>query len=163
MSQCNDAQRLEALLSRVIYTLNFQRSEDPILMLPIAQVRFMRALLRGPRTVTDLAESFNTSPSAASQLISRLVSASLVNRLDDPKDRRVRLVRLTEKGQNLIQSRHEKRTDNAQKMLNGLGEERSNRLLDILAELEPVCIDITAKASLNSEELASASQEELPS
>jgi len=163
MSQCTDAQRLEALLSRVIYTLNFQRSEDPILMLPIAQVRFMRSLLRGPRTVTELAESLNTSLSAASQLISRLVSSGFIERLDDPKDRRVRLVKLSDKGIALIQRRHEKRTDNAKKMLDGLGEERAKRLMEVLTDLEPVCIEIAAIESPSTEELASASQEELPS
>jgi DNA-binding MarR family transcriptional regulator len=61
--------------------------------------------------VTDLGESLDLTKAAASHLAQRMVEMSLLERAEDPADRRVRLLRLTPQGQRLVQrmmaSRHE--------------------------------------------------------
>ena len=87
----------------------------------------------------------------------------MIDRLDDAKDRRIRHLQLTDKGRSLIQSRYTKRTENARRMIEGLGCEQSQKLMDALTKLESVCKQITAKDSPTHEVLASAMHEELPS
>jgi DNA-binding MarR family transcriptional regulator len=61
--------------------------------------------------VTDLGESLDLTKAAASHLAQRLVEMRLLERAEDPADRRVRLLRLTPQGQRLVHrmmaSRHE--------------------------------------------------------
>ncbi|HPL81305.1 MAG TPA: MarR family transcriptional regulator [Anaerolineaceae bacterium] len=52
--------------------------------------------------INDLASHLGISKAAASQMINRLVDLGLVNRLEDPQDRRIKLLTLTEEGQALI-------------------------------------------------------------
>lgn len=47
--------------------------------------------------VSDIATLGGSSPAAASQLVERLVQQGLVERLEDPHNRRIRNLRLTEK------------------------------------------------------------------
>jgi DNA-binding MarR family transcriptional regulator len=60
--------------------------------------------------VTDLGESLELTKAAASHLAQRLVEMNLVERAEDPADRRVRLLRLTPQGQRFVRrmlvSRH---------------------------------------------------------
>jgi DNA-binding MarR family transcriptional regulator len=51
----------------------------------------------------ELARKLGGSFSNATVLVDRLVERGLVERLDDPEDRRVVLVRVTEEGQHLIE------------------------------------------------------------
>ncbi len=52
--------------------------------------------------INELACHLGISKAAASQMINRLVEFGLVNRLEDPQDRRIKLLTLTEEGQALI-------------------------------------------------------------
>ena len=53
--------------------------------------------------VTDLGESLGITSAAASQLLERLVQQDLVTRVEDPEDRRVKRLFLTDKGNQTIQ------------------------------------------------------------
>jgi DNA-binding MarR family transcriptional regulator len=55
-----------------------------------------------PRQVSDLAETFGTSVPSMSRAVDALVKKKLVTRLEDPDDRRVRRVAITEKGKKLV-------------------------------------------------------------
>ncbi len=48
--------------------------------------------------VSEIGEQFGVSRAAASQMVDRLVQMGLVDRQEDPNDRRVRRLTLTEKG-----------------------------------------------------------------
>ncbi len=54
------------------------------------------------RQVGDLAETFGVSVPSMSRAVDALVKDSLATRVEDPDDRRVRLVAITEKGKKLV-------------------------------------------------------------
>lgn len=53
--------------------------------------------------VSDLSERFDITNAAASQLVDKLVQSGLIQRAEDPNDRRAKLLNLTDKGRDLIQ------------------------------------------------------------
>ena len=53
--------------------------------------------------VSDLSERFDITNAAASQLVDKLVQSGLIQRAEDPNDRRAKLLNLTDKGTDLIQ------------------------------------------------------------
>jgi DNA-binding MarR family transcriptional regulator len=59
--------------------------------------------------VSDLSERFDITSAAASQLVDKLVQSGLIQREEDPADRRAKLLNLTGKGRELIQQDVEKR------------------------------------------------------
>jgi DNA-binding MarR family transcriptional regulator len=58
---------------------------------------------RGSSGVTDLGDDLGVTSSAASQMLERLVQQGLILRSEDPSDRRVKQVVLTEKGRQVLQ------------------------------------------------------------
>jgi DNA-binding MarR family transcriptional regulator len=59
--------------------------------------------LAGSRGVTEIGEHLGVSSAAASQMLDRLVQQDLVVRSEDPKDRRVKRIALTEKGERILE------------------------------------------------------------
>src|SRR5215217_9488514 len=55
-------------------------------------IQVLIALTRGPRSVGQLAEELGVSPPAATQLVDKLAEHGMVDRHNDPADRRVVLV-----------------------------------------------------------------------
>jgi len=69
----------------------------------MAQINVLYQLhYRGPCEVLAFTHALSLSPAGASQLIERMVRQGWVERLDDPADRRVRRVHLTEPGRQLV-------------------------------------------------------------
>lgn len=69
----------------------------------MAQINVLYQLYyRGSCEVLAFAQTLALSPAGASQLIERMVRQGWVERLDDPADRRVRRVHLTEPGRQLV-------------------------------------------------------------
>jgi len=58
---------------------------------------------KGPIKISDLCEHMMVSPGAASQLVDRLEKLEMVERIADPKDRRVRKVIVLDKGEKFVQ------------------------------------------------------------
>jgi len=57
---------------------------------------------KGACGVSDISERFDISNAAASQLVEKLVQAGYLERAEDPKDRRAKLLTLNAKGQKLM-------------------------------------------------------------
>jgi DNA-binding MarR family transcriptional regulator len=57
---------------------------------------------RGARIISDIGEELGISNAAASQLLDRMVQEQLVARKEDPEDRRVKQISLTENGLRLM-------------------------------------------------------------
>ena len=55
-----------------------------------------------PRQVSDLAETFGVSVPSMSRAVDALVKKRLATRVEDPDDRRVRRVAITDKGKDLV-------------------------------------------------------------
>ena len=67
--------------------------------LSLSQVNSMfRLYHHGPCQVNDLADHLGITIAAVSQLLDNLVKADLIQRTEDPNDRRVKLIALTDKG-----------------------------------------------------------------
>jgi DNA-binding MarR family transcriptional regulator len=52
--------------------------------------------------ISDISERFDITSAAASQLADKLVQGGLIQREEDPNDRRAKLLNLTDKGRQLI-------------------------------------------------------------
>jgi DNA-binding MarR family transcriptional regulator len=71
--------------------------------LSLAQINVLLHLYyKGPREVMEFADFMQVSPAGASQMVERLVQQGLVRRVETTEDRRVRLVHLTDEGQQLV-------------------------------------------------------------
>lgn len=64
---------------------------------------------QGAFSMSQVSERFEITPAAASQLVDKLVQNGFVQREEDPKDRRAKLLNLTDKGKQLIQQGTEER------------------------------------------------------
>ena len=60
---------------------------------------------KGPIKISELCEHMNVSPGAASQMVDRLEKLSMVSRIEDPADRRVRKVAVLPKGEEFVQDK----------------------------------------------------------
>ena len=58
---------------------------------------------KGPIKISELCEHMMVSPGAASQMVDRLEKLEMVERIADPKDRRVRKVIVLDKGEKFVQ------------------------------------------------------------
>ena len=131
------AERLEALIPRTMRSLFRQDPLDPLQELPMAQLRIMRLLFAGTRTPSALGEELGMSMSAVTQVCSRLQAAGYVDRADDPTDRRVKHLLLSEQGKCVMDRRHDHRVAMAIKALEQLTDEQQEHILaamELLAE-----------------------------
>jgi len=69
----------------------------------------MQLHYRGNCGVSDIGDRFDITNAAASQLVDKLVQSKLIQREEDPEDRRARLLNLTKKARELIQRNMEER------------------------------------------------------
>jgi DNA-binding MarR family transcriptional regulator len=60
-------------------------------------------------TVSDISERFDTTSAAASQIAEKLVQAGLLERAEDPEDRRTKLLTLSPRGKDLVERGIEER------------------------------------------------------
>ena len=57
---------------------------------------------KGACGMSMISEGYDISPAAASQLVDKLVHNELIQRVEDPSDRRAKLLNLTDKGRDLV-------------------------------------------------------------
>jgi DNA-binding MarR family transcriptional regulator len=89
------------------------------------------------RSVKALAESMNVSLPAMSRAIDGLYERGLVDRQEDPDDRRMKRLRLTESGRAITSSLNETRLATMQQFLTSLSDEEAhalNQALDLILE-----------------------------
>jgi DNA-binding MarR family transcriptional regulator len=63
----------------------------------------LRIYHKGACGVSDIGSDLGVTNSAASQMLERLVQLKLITRSEDPNDRRVKLIVLTDKGRQILQ------------------------------------------------------------
>ena len=85
--------------------------------------------------VSDIGERMDISAAAASQLVEKLVQGGLVERTEDPTDRRAKLLTLTDKGHNLIESGLEARSIWVDEFIAELSPEEYETVAAALASL----------------------------
>lgn len=64
----------------------------------------LRISHRGACGVSDLGDELGVTSAAASQMLERLVQGGLVERREDPDDRRAKRIELTDRGSRLVQA-----------------------------------------------------------
>jgi len=88
------------LFTRIITSLSLTLQEEE---LSVAQVATLYLLdERGTLRIGDVATILDRAPPAASRMIDDLVASGLVERKEDPTDRRARCLSLTSKGSKFI-------------------------------------------------------------
>src|SRR5215510_4550630 len=83
---------------------------------------------KGACGMSQVSERFEITPAAASQLVDKLVQSGLIQRVEDPHDRRAKLLSLTDKGRDLIQQGIEERYRWVDELANNLTAEERTRI-----------------------------------
>src|SRR6478672_3924086 len=82
--------------------------DDSMMDLPLRQFKVCLALYRQSRSMSEIGRELKLWPSAVTQVSDRLERRGLIERAFQDDDRRVRMLRLTRKGQQLVRTREEK-------------------------------------------------------
>jgi DNA-binding MarR family transcriptional regulator len=123
---------------RIIDPIRFQLWSDRGLTMP--QVRVLFELVEsGDRPAGELAEALSVAPPTVTGLTDRLVKQGLVERREDPRDRRVVRLALTEEGRALTME---------------IAEKSKAYLLDVFehvqaGQLETICVALEELAAAN--------------
>jgi DNA-binding MarR family transcriptional regulator len=94
-----------------------------------------------PCQVSDLAETFGVSVPSMSRAVDGLVKRRLATRVEDPEDRRVRRVEITEKGKKLVETLVVVRQAGMESFAASLGAEQRRKLdtaVDSLMDREDI-------------------------
>jgi DNA-binding MarR family transcriptional regulator len=101
----------------------------------IHQLSLLEHLRGGPVSMRELAKGMAIGESSATAAADRLVRQGLVERLDDPTDRRVVLLALTTAGSELVGSVLEAAAAKTSRMLSALSDIQLAQLVDICETL----------------------------
>lgn len=126
---------INTLFSQIARRINKLETSDPAIELPIAQMRVCVALLEKPRTMSCLSKELGISMSAVTQLADRLEKAELVERYAEPDDLRVKRLRLSERGKQIMISRRERRIMRFEKALELMSVDDRNLVEPIFQKL----------------------------
>ena len=95
----------------------------------------MQLNYRGPCGISEISERFEISNAASSQLVERLVQNGLIERAEDPDDRRAKLIKLSSKGKKLIESGIEGRYRWVDELVSSLGADERTKVGEALTIL----------------------------
>jgi DNA-binding MarR family transcriptional regulator len=92
----------------------------------------MRLVHRGNTSVSEVGEQLGVTNAAASQAVDRLVQLGLIERTEDPEDRRAKQLALTLKGRDLIDQGIEARSKWVVGVTDSLNSEQQNMIVSAL-------------------------------
>jgi len=95
----------------------------------------MKIYYGGGCGVTDISTHLDVTNAAASQLVDRLVHQGLIDRVEDPHDRRAKQITLAAKGKNLILKGIEARHRWFEDLSNELSNEDQSKITAALTQL----------------------------
>jgi DNA-binding MarR family transcriptional regulator len=129
---------VERLLMRAARQLLFEDDADsPLWDLPVPQIRALHVLhSRENCHMGHLAERLGVAMSTATQIADRLEQRGWVQRVDDPEDRRVVRLTLTDEGRGLLEHRRLSRRERLRGALWCMSIEDRSALLDGLRALQ---------------------------
>jgi DNA-binding MarR family transcriptional regulator len=106
------------------------RSEYELLVMLVMNLdRGKKAL-----TVTEISSLLQITPAGVTHLINPLEQAGYIERLQDPNDRRIVLIGLTDKGTQVAESLISEVQENLIGLINHLGEEDSKTLIRLMSQ-----------------------------
>lgn len=95
--------------------------------------------------MSEISERFEVTPAAASQLVDKLVQNGFIVREEDPKDRRAKMLNLTDKGRDLVQQGFEERYRWMDQLSGRLTEAERIQISEALDILTRVASDLEAE------------------
>ena len=95
----------------------------------------MRLYHGGNSGVSEIGEQMGVTNAAASQAVDRLVHLGLIERTEDPDDRRAKRLALTQKGQALVEKGIEARSQWVEGLTNALTPEQQSLIISALTIL----------------------------
>ena len=105
--------------------------------LTLQQLRaFAFIFARGETSINKLADTLDIKPNVATGIVQRLVDREIIERREDPDDRRVRLLRVTEKGSALVDEMGRIVFAKGRELLEKLTDQQLRQLADVLAAME---------------------------
>jgi DNA-binding MarR family transcriptional regulator len=93
---------------------------------------------KGPCGMSGVSAGYDITPAATSQLVDKLVQSGLLQRVEDPSDRRAKLLSLTDKGRDLVSKGIQERYRWVEEMEAKLTAEQRSQIseaLDIMTRL----------------------------
>src|SRR3954463_8936012 len=118
--------------------------DDSTMDLPLRQLKVCLSLYGQSRSMSDIGRELSLSPSAVTQISDRLERRGLIERVFQDEDRRVRKLRLTRKGQQLVRSRERKQLRRIKAALDTL---TANELSQVMTGLETLAQSCTSTES----------------
>jgi DNA-binding MarR family transcriptional regulator len=104
--------------------------------LSFSQISVLMRLYHGGKIgVSEIGEQMGVTSAAASQAIDRLVNLELIERTEDPNDRRAKQLVLTQKGRALIEKGIEARSNWISDLTNALTPEQQTMIISALTRL----------------------------
>ena len=119
---------------------NLLSVDDSMMDLPLRQLKVCLTLYRQSRSMSEISRELKLSPSAVTQVSDRLERRGLIERVFQDEDRRVRKLRLTRKGQQLVRSRERKQLRRIAAALDTL---TANELGQVMTGLETLAQSCT--------------------
>jgi DNA-binding MarR family transcriptional regulator len=125
MEKSDNAKEISELFRRVNRELRKQEPDAWMqLNLPTLQVKSMFFITNhGSTNFKNLAATLKVTPSNLTGVIDRLVEQGLVSRTENPEDRRMMVLKATDKGESLVSELRERRLSYLAKALNDLTPE----------------------------------------
>ncbi len=90
----------------------------------------------GPLRLSELAAEEGINPTMLSRIVADLADSGVIDRLQDPDDKRAALVAITKKGRRLIERMRRERTDVLSMALKSLSDQERRTLAKALPALE---------------------------
>ncbi|MCW5822414.1 MAG: MarR family transcriptional regulator [Cyanobacteria bacterium TGS_CYA1] len=120
--------------ARAVETYAHRRIQ--LLELGVSDFGVLEALLhKGDLPINALGSKVLLTSSSMTAAVDRLESQGLVERKNDPNDRRARLVSLTPKGQKLIERAFKTHAKDMEQIMSPLSEQERNTLITLLHKL----------------------------
>ena len=120
---------------RVLVAISARSLDESAERLDLTQFRILTAVGGGAgMSLGEVCDVAGLHPSRASRICDRLVVDGLLNRTDDPQDRRQLVLTLTGKGRRLVERVLHRRRESATAVLAGLAPTRRRVVVDALRE-----------------------------
>lgn len=113
--------------------------DDSMMDLPLRQLKVCVSLYGQSRSMSEIGRDLKLSPSAVTQVSDRLERRGLIERVFQDEDRRVRKLRLTRKGQQLVRSREKKQLRRIAAALDTLSANELGQVMNGLEVLADSC------------------------
>jgi DNA-binding MarR family transcriptional regulator len=101
---------------------------------------------KGACGMSQISEGYAITPAATSQLVDKLVQGGLIQRVEDPNDRRAKLLSLTDKGRDLVLRGIEERYRWVDELSENLTAAERTQISEALDIMTRVATDLEAES-----------------